>query len=513
MKIVVVEDEIRIREGICNLIQKMFQEHEIVGEAENGEEGLNLILATKPDLVIMDIMMPVMDGLEMLTKLYQQKMKTKFIALSAYSEFAYAQKAMKLGVSEYLLKPIMVGDFTQAIKTIENQCAEEKKVNPQVLGSKENILFGMIYGGLKIDEELCQFIENNYAFDRNMSFSEMQVYFGNEYQNKHEQIERELEHLLKEKKDVRYCFLNVPKDQMFLVFLYTSQDLHAIERWIQNYLLYQRKTDSRYKNISVGWIDINGIADIKKANQKLSKYLDWNIALGESIIISYPQVLKIQTVPCVYPIDLENRMKADMCAYNRSGVQKSILQFQKHFAGGQVYSPKEIKESYVRFLWGLINVSKEIGALNIEKFEQQVILEMIMSAKNTEELRIVCTKVFDSIITKEEKGTSAATLTVKRAESIVNEFYNTGITLDEIALKLNITPEYLGTQFHKEMGKNFSTYIKEIRMKKAKELLIGSQLKIYEIAQKVGYADAKYFSRVFKECTELLPAEYRKMNK
>jgi len=136
-----------------------------------------------------------------------------------------------------------------------------------------------------------------------------------------------------------------------------------------------------------------------------------------------------------------------------------------------------------------------------------------MSAKSTEELRAVCAKVFDSIITKEEKGNSSATLTVKRAESMINEFYNTGITLDEIALKLNITPEYLGTQFHKEVGKNFSTYMKEIRIKKAKKLLIGSQLKLYEIAQKVGYADAKYFSRVFKECTGQLPAEYRKMNK
>ena len=79
--------------------------------------------------------------------------------------------------------------------------------------------------------------------------------------------------------------------------------------------------------------------------------------------------------------------------------------------------------------------------------------------------------------------------------------------------RLNITPEYLGTQFHKAVGMNFSAYIRQYRMNKAKELLCGTQLKLYEIAERVGYADPKYFSRVFKEYTGMLPAEYRKTYK
>lgn len=102
---------------------------------------------------------------------------------------------------------------------------------------------------------------------------------------------------------------------------------------------------------------------------------------------------------------------------------------------------------------------------------------------------------------------------MKRAQSMIHEFYDTGITLEEIAQKLNVTPEYLGTLFHKETGTHFSTYIREHRITKAKELLIGTQMKIYEIADQVGYADAKYFSRVFKESTGQLPADYRRTNK
>ncbi|WP_321008632.1 response regulator, partial [Hungatella effluvii] len=98
MRIVVVEDEIRIREGISRLLKKLNEEYEIVGAAENGQEGLALIRELKPDVVITDIRMPVMDGLEMLDRLYQENAGTKAIVLSAYSEFEYARKAMQSGV-------------------------------------------------------------------------------------------------------------------------------------------------------------------------------------------------------------------------------------------------------------------------------------------------------------------------------------------------------------------------------------------------------------------------------
>ena len=96
---------------------------------------------------------------------------------------------------------------------------------------------------------------------------------------------------------------------------------------------------------------------------------------------------------------------------------------------------------------------------------------------------------------------------------MIHEFYKDGITLDEIAGKLGITPEYLSTQFQKEMGLNFSAYIRNYRIGKAKLMLIGSSMKVYEIAAEVGYSDPKYFSRVFRQVTGQKPDEYRKTQK
>ena len=98
------------------------------------------------------------------------------------------------------------------------------------------------------------------------------------------------------------------------------------------------------------------------------------------------------------------------------------------------------------------------------------------------------------------------------AIDLIRSYYHEGITQDEIALKLGVTQEYLSTSFHKSMGVSFSHYLRDLRIQKAKEMLIGTNLKQWEIATRIGYTDAKYFGKVFKECTGMLPTDYRRRN-
>lgn len=115
MRIAIVEDEVRIREGLRHLIHHISAQDEIVGEAADGQTGAELLLACRPDVVISDICMPDMDGIEMLRKVQAQGFTPVAIFLSAYSDFSYAQQAVKLGVSEYLLKPIAMDDLVNAL--------------------------------------------------------------------------------------------------------------------------------------------------------------------------------------------------------------------------------------------------------------------------------------------------------------------------------------------------------------------------------------------------------------
>ncbi|MFA9462686.1 MAG: response regulator [Velocimicrobium sp.] len=510
MRVVVIEDEIRIREGICKLIQKDSSDWEVVGCAENGKDGYNLIVKLNPDLIITDIRMPEMDGLDMLEKVYECKTKAKAIVLSAYSEFIYAQQAIKLGVNEYLLKPIVINDFFKALKSIKTQIENDRKQNPESVKSLEQIFTGLIIGSLRIDEDLKGYLEEKYNMDDDMVFTQIPIYLGDDYNALAQKVKRILHEIMKEKAEVNYTIIEISKEQLLLIVAYGVKKLNELERWYQNRVLLGKNIPIP---ISCGWINFNGIENIKDSFQMLMKYMDWNIILGDGVMISYPKITQIQTVSCIYPIELENKVKIALCTNQMKDTKTILHKFNEYFRDGKVYIPKEIKECYIRFIWSMINIMKEIAGTDYNSIEQRSILENIINARTSAELSTITKKLFNTITGIFLEETDTTTLVVKRAKNMVHEFYYTGITLEEIALKLNITPEYLGTQFYKETGIHFSIYIKNYRIKKAKELLIGTTIKQYEVAQKVGYGDSKYFGRVFKECTGLRPTEYRNLNK
>lgn len=512
MKIVIIEDEIRIREGIVNLIHKISDQYVIVGEGENGVEGLELIIRESPDLIITDIKMAEMDGLEMLQSLKDKNIPFKAIVLSAYTEFSYAQQAIKLGVSEYLLKPISVGDLTTSLENITIQLEQQRKNRGEhykSLQKLENIFYNILLSGTVVDEELLLFMEKTYQLKEDSHYIIMPIFLGSQYDQYRDKIIKDMKKILKDQYIGEHRLLDMPHNKMLLLIIYAYAEEHIIKQYFQHQVIKRIKRD--YCNACFGWSSFQGIMLMKDRLQMLLKHMDWCITLGDDVIISYPQVTCVQTKVLTYPIEIENQMRVTMCAMNPKKLNKVIDNFCQSFMDGNLYSPKEMKESYVRFLWSMINVAKEIGFTLQKDFEQQELLKRIMSSMTYSELNHTLHEVV-SMMSNDGEEENQLSLTVQRAKRLVHEFYSQGITLDEIAMKLKITPEYLGTQFHKELGVNFSAYIKNYRIQKAKELLIGTQLRLYEIAEKVGYNDSKYFSQVFKECTGHLPTEYRVMH-
>lgn len=124
-RIIVVEDEFRIRQGLVNLIKKINPECKVVGEAENGYEGLKLIRDLGPDFVITDIHMPKMNGLDMIEKVMEYGIHCRFVILSGYAEFDYAQKGIRLGVEDYLLKPVTISKVKELVNKLMEE--DEKK--------------------------------------------------------------------------------------------------------------------------------------------------------------------------------------------------------------------------------------------------------------------------------------------------------------------------------------------------------------------------------------------------
>lgn len=507
MKIIIVEDEIRIREGLAKLIGKLDSRYEVVGEAENGALGLELIHSVRPDIIITDIKMPVMDGLKMLEAVYRDGLPAKVIVLSAYSEFEYARQAMRMGVKEYLLKPIVIGDLSEALRRTEEEIQAEKRNTGGFLGNIAQIFEAVITGTLTVDETLKGRLEQAFLIPSDSLFYGICLYLGQNFEKQASKAGEELKRLLAKREGIGYILLELEREKMLVVLVYRDAEAEGLERWVQYWLLQDR---SRKINGAVGYISGMKLEDIKSGLGTLFKYMDWNISLGDGVLISYPKITKLQTSLCVYPLDLEKQMRLAVCAGDTERIKRCITEFAEYFAGGALYRPEEIKECHVRFLWAMINTAKEVGILDYRNLEQQKLLEQIMGAKTEEELELVENALIEGMSPEQEE---VSHLTIKRVKSMVQEFYQSGITLEEIARKLDLTPEYLGTVFHRETGETFSSYIKNFRITKAKELLIGTNLRQYEIAEKTGYTDAKYFSKVFKEATGQLPAEYRKTHR
>jgi two-component system response regulator YesN len=511
MTLLIVEDEIIIREGLCKLIGKMFPELQIMGAVENGAEGLRWMEEKRPDIVITDVKMPVMDGIEMLSRAQEQGLHPKAVILTAYSEFSYAQQAVKLGVNDYIIKPVVVPEFVQTIRKVVNLCIQEQKKMPETMGNLENILFHVLYGTSALEEPVKEYLYKRFGISGHTPLIGLLIYLGSSYQEDKKRVKKETGFLLEQKGNLKYCMVEMEYDHSVFVLLYGYESRQELERWYQNRVLLQNR-DARNRYLSHGMIEVTGIEEVREGCQKLLQYADWNIALGDQVLVSYPKIKKVQTSICIYPVEIENQLKIAVCTGEADRIREVVENFHRYFADGRIYVPKEIKESYVRFMWALINISKEVGCMDAGVVNHQKLLDHIMNARTWAELKEPCSRLIQKInANAEEKG--IVSLPVRKAQSMIHEFYMEGITLGEIADRLQVTQEYLGNQFRRELGENFSAYIRNYRLRKAKELLIGTQMKQYEIAEKVGYTDAKYFARVFREHVGMSPAEYRKANR
>ena len=501
MKVLIVEDEVRIREGIGKLLSRSGGMYEVIAEAENGVEGLKAIFELKPDIVITDIRMPDMDGLEMLERMVKEGIHTKAIVLSAYSEFEYARTAMKLGVTEYLLKPIAYNEFMQSLEHVTFQIEKERLEKPEQIGTPEQIFFSVLSGKMAVDEQTEEYLANRYHIDSSMRMSLLCAYHGENVST--EETRRYFRHIFSSYEGLDYYILDLMYRNTVTVVLRGYSSLKDLERWVQQQILQYSP-----QRIAVGWIEVDSLNLLGEGFSLLYPYLDWNISMNQQVLICYPEIRNVQTAPCNYPIDLETKMKAAVCADDQEKEQELMKAFHASFCDGKIYAPKEIKESYVRFLWNIIAIAKEVGKVDTAQIDLQDLLNRIMNAKLREELLDASSLVLGKLLHTQDADTTH--LTVKRMKSMIHEYYQTGIMLDDISRKLDMTPEYLGTLFHRETGITFSTYVKTYRISKAKELLVGTNLKLYEISEKVGYSDPKYFSRIFKEITGQLPTEYRR---
>ncbi len=535
-KVFLVEDEIILREGIKNNIHWEEEGFEIVGDESDGELAYPMILREQPDILITDIKMPFMDGLE-LSKLVKKEMpQLKIIIISGYSDFGYAQQAIDIGITEYLLKPITSNKLMAAVKNAASVIEKERK-EKQILeqyqhlvyqkqGEKRKDFFNALVSGKM---SLTQIIEQEEELGIDMVASVFCVMLFQfkvqedmyEYSNEIVQCEAKMQEALRKYSDIK-VFERGMDGWAFILLGENEEQIEALNQELCQLLIEISGGRAHYFG-GIGRI-VHRVRDIQQS------YLDANRAFSMRYFERGDQFLSHHEVHTirdqigkwvdVSELNLEKLDRILLEEFLKRGTIQDVDEFVDRYFDGfdasamnstlfRQYIMMDGYSAIMRFLKNL-KYSKEKIDNNLKLMND--FNEQLTSLED-------CRKFYKSILREaiELRNMSSqkrySGLIEKAKEYIHLRYSMSDLTLDKVASKVNISPNYFSSLFNQETGMTFIEYLTDIRMEKAKEYLRCSSKKITEIGYLVGYLDSHYFSYIFKKTQNCTPSEYRLQGK
>ncbi|THF72956.1 response regulator [Cohnella fermenti] len=510
MRIVVVEDEHNAREGLVRIIGKLGSRYEVVGEADNGLDGIDVIDRTKPDLVITDIKMPGMSGLEMLGTLKNKGLRHKMIILTGYSEFEYAHKALKMSVSDYLEKPITVPDLQEALDKVEQELRQLPLVpeGSDEPGSLDSLFLRLMDCSREEAERQEALIRAKFGFRDEIPFCiAICCYDGSN--DKQPSILREL--LKSSWRSVGIGLVYDMASRSIVVSIVQAADADFDPaKFADERLLPEIAKAGFVVECCLG--DVSRLSELKKAIEELLELAKWSMILGNRRAIRREDPERLTKRELPYPALLESNCLRAIVNANKQEIER---QFQNwvHAFKDMKYGPVLTIEYSIRFVSYMLRLAGDIHGYMLPEPLQSEWQRSLREIRTIRQFGRAMDEIASALASMNSpEGQPVYSLLIQKAVRMIQERYAEGITLDEIADHLRVTTAYLSGQFTRDVGRRFSEYIRDIRLRKAKELLLGSELRTFEIAQKAGYPDPKYFSRVFKEATGMTPGEFQKLN-
>lgn len=510
MRIVIVEDEKKVREGMAAMIDSHTR-HTVAAEAANGKDGLEIILKLRPDLVITDIRMPVLDGLEMIRALKEKNLSCHIIVLSGYSEFEYAKKAITYGVDEYLLKPLTASDIQNALRKVEDKMEQEILA---LKGTPESCLRDIIEGNTEPD--LIELFE----FQKNMKFLMAACYFGSmtkEYEDRvHEFFQYSKENFPDKhngKENVSsnlhiYSFYQ-GNSRIYYALISGFDYLDEFEEEIYRKLVREYRGKSRHPLWACTHFSDSG--KIYQCAEELKGYLDYGItAPGFPGWYTGHFAEECKWEQFKTPVQILQKIKSDICQEHMEEAGKN-LDLLAEYLQGHSFRKEEIRQALIRCYFMVTGLLQDLDKKRFQKLQSYNLEHSLNQIMTWEEMKQNFGRIRDVLMQGSARRQDISNYIIVKVLNYIQEHYSEKIVLDEIAVQMGLTPEYLSTLFNREVKENFTVFLKKFRIDHAKRLLTGTDMKIYEVAQEVGYSDAKYFIKVFKEKEGISPGDYREM--
>jgi len=506
MQVLIVDDEINIRNGLKTIIDWSKLGCEIIGEADNGEKAYHLIKEIKPDLCILDIKMPRMNGIEVIEKLYKEGYRDiAFILLSGYGEFEYAKRAMICGVNHYVLKPIEEEVLIEKVKeVIETKKSQKRK---DTLAFNEALRSLLKHGAEK------ETTRNLYLMDLPWLWYQVVILHIVECNQAENLVIEALERVGKKYITKGFYLSQIGEYYILLVknhrFKHTFAGLESMIMELTKALTNEDKIPDIF--ISVGE-SVDTLEQVSMSYREAKSLMDYQFVYTRNNLMTY-HLLK-EEMSTQVSIDLEETV-ATLKQAIELGQTTVINDILEHFLENILktkWHAEQIIIYYVQFYLRLMLpilekneiVSKEVS-LNDETLKSFYKQKDVRRLHGHIKYHIM--QVSEAI--SRENPESKVELMIH----YIKEHYKEELLLEGISKMLGYNSSYLGKQFKKKMGVSFNAYLDQIRIEAGKVLLIETQLKIYEVAKACGFSDPDYFSTKFKKIEGFTPNQYRKHHK
>lgn len=501
-RVMVVEDERIEREATVLTLQMSGLETDIVGSAENGAEALQLFRMHLPDIVIVDVDLPGISGLEVISEMQKLSEDTQYIILSAYNVFSYAQKALKMGVHEYLLKPCrteeLVAAVQSAICTLEE--TRDSGKSSQAFKEKLNSIRPVL-------ESECIYtiasMRNETSLRKMFEFMGLKVKSGFVFAVKPENGQRKV--IINVKSSMETMGVACIGDILngLCIFIALSENFFE-EKQIVNLMHFLTLIlDQAHAKHYIGVGKCSGSVDeLHVSYEQALKALSYTGSGGKKLVMYSDELLQERK----NTLDIQTAVKricAQMALQDKEGISREV---KECFSQMMLLDyPRETVDSVAYTLY--IRVLSSIQEEREEAFAGFV-PEDIQSCAD---LCILCDKMIGQFMKISELSAGkiqGGTLAAQAVEYII-EHYSENINLNQIADHFSITPFYLSRLVKRHTGKTFTDYLTYYRILKAKEMIQKGDLSIKEITYTAGFNSQNYFSKIFKKYTGDTPSEYR----
>lgn len=534
MKVFLVEDEYIVREGIKNNIDWEKNGYDFCGEASDGELAFPMISEKRPDIVITDIRMPFMDGIELSRMIKEEYPEIKIIILSGHEEFEYAKAAIQIGVEEYLLKPINGDELLQVVNRVAQKIKEENESRETLQEgegdenfeyAKRQLLSSLIDDNASLSDAMEQGKKihlNLMAQCYNIMMLKLQRKNKEQgFSQRILELYKTMEDTLKEQDGQSIMFDRAPEGK---VILFMGSGEEEIRRNMDVFAGQFREILPEYEDVtyfgSVG-VPVMRLRELGESYEAASHGFSYRFLTEPNQIVDnhtvFDQTRNEKKFSCsIGSADIQNLDKQKIESFLKGGEMDEIHFFVEEYMKntGDAGKNSMIFRQYIvmdmffaasHFLTQITDGREQLG----EPFESPEQMQKIVS--DLEATVVYIKELFTKVMqVRDAQTTEHNSDVVENAKKYISEnYHDEELTLNTVAHEVNVSPNHLSAMFSQKTGQTFVKYLTEVRMHRAKELLKCTSKRSNEICEEVGYRDPHYFSHLFKKNVGCSPIQYR----